>query len=622
MTNSARPGVRFPFALKLGLAICLLSTVLVGSSLLFFYESTRTIVMQQMQNRLRAVGQTGTFLFDQQAREKIVSLRARLLTASAPRDGASWPPEPGAFEPSLAPSEVVEFHDDPAFRNLVQLLRRIKSGSAPRATQMRELPQIFPEGNQPAINFAYLLVPIPESPDHQILMTVADSDYQTIDSNENNEIEPEEEGNPAGSLYWIPSPIFSRPFEDGMAHVAEDWYTDQWGTFMTAAVPIIDANDEVIAVMGLDLLVQSQANRLRELRRNSVAILAGGLLVSIVISMLLARYLANPVRKLMRGALRVKERDFSTQVEIRNQDELGVLAWAFNDMVDELSDYSSNLEDLVNQRTAELEEANDTIRRINQNLTVENLRLGAEVKVARKLQMMVLPSQRELNLVRGLEIVGYMDPADEVGGDYYDVLLTDGGYAKIGIGDVCGHGLESGVVMLMVQTAVRTALFCGVDQPERFYSVINRVIFRNLKRIQSDKSMTLSLLDYFADGRLVITGQHEEMILVRANGELQQLDTLELGVPIGLDEHVDEFVSSTEIRLKENDVVLLHTDGITEAENEHGEQFGMPRLLELARKVHRQSVGQIMRIIREELRAFIGSRQVLDDITLVVLKKR
>jgi serine phosphatase RsbU (regulator of sigma subunit) len=81
--------------------------------------------------------------------------------------------------------------------------------------------------------------------------------------------------------------------------------------------------------------------------------------------------------------------------------------------------------------------------------------MSAELAVSRKLQQMLLPKEHELNQIPGLEIAGFMEPATEVGGDYYDVLNHNGN-VKIGIGDVTGHGLESGVVMLMTQTATRT----------------------------------------------------------------------------------------------------------------------------------------------------------------------
>ncbi|MBE9040619.1 response regulator, partial [Oscillatoriales cyanobacterium LEGE 11467] len=90
-------------------------------------------------------------------------------------------------------------------------------------------------------------------------------------------------------------------------------------------------------------------------------------------------------------------------------------------------------------------------------LRAENIRLSTELEITRKLQQMLLPERGELDRIEGLDISGYMEPAEDVGGDYYDVLERDG-RVKIGIGDVTGHGLESGVLMIMVQTAVRTLL--------------------------------------------------------------------------------------------------------------------------------------------------------------------
>ncbi|HBB31884.1 MAG TPA: serine/threonine protein phosphatase, partial [Cyanobacteria bacterium UBA9273] len=74
------------------------------------------------------------------------------------------------------------------------------------------------------------------------------------------------------------------------------------------------------------------------------------------------------------------------------------------------------------------------------------------------------------------EIAGFMEPASEVGGDYYDVLYHNG-TVKIGIGDVTGHGLESGVLMLMVQTAVRTLLEVNETDSKKFLDVLNRTIY-------------------------------------------------------------------------------------------------------------------------------------------------
>src|SRR5690606_26143747 len=104
------------------------------------------------------------------------------------------------------------------------------------------------------------------------------------------------------------------------------------------------------------------------------------------------------------------------------------------------------------------------ISRLNEQLQDENLRLSAELDVARHLQMMVLPSKTEMKMVEELDIAGYSRPADEVGGDYYDILRS-GDAVYLGIGDVTGHGLPAGVIMLMAQTALLTLVQTGEQDP-------------------------------------------------------------------------------------------------------------------------------------------------------------
>lgn len=110
---------------------------------------------------------------------------------------------------------------------------------------------------------------------------------------------------------------------------------------------------------------------------------------------------------------------------------------------------------------------------------------------------MILPKEHEFDQIEGLEIAGFMEPADEMGGDYYDILRHNE-TVKIGIGDVTGHGLESGVLMIMVQTAVRTLLANNETDSCRFLNTINRVIYDNAKRMNSNKNLSLALLDYQA----------------------------------------------------------------------------------------------------------------------------
>lgn len=253
-------------------------------------------------------------------------------------------------------------------------------------------------------------------------------------------------------------------------------------------------------------------------------------------------------------------------------------------------------------------------------LKTENTRLGAELDVTRRLQKMLLPPQSELDTISGLDIAGFMEPAAEVGGDYYDVI-SHNGRVKIGIGDVTGHGLESGVLTIMTQTAIRTLLESDVTDFRQVLDFLNRTIYHNLQRLNSDKNLTLALLSYEA-GTLTLSGQHEEVIVVRTNGETEIIDTMELGFPIGLEENIADLIAEMEISLNSGDLVVLYTDGITEAENIQKKQYGLKRLSEIVKENREKEAGEIRQIIIDDVREFIGTQKVYDDITLVILKQK
>jgi serine phosphatase RsbU (regulator of sigma subunit) len=274
----------------------------------------------------------------------------------------------------------------------------------------------------------------------------------------------------------------------------------------------------------------------------------------------------------------------------------------------------------LKEKTLQLEQANEEITQLNEQLKSENLRMSAELDVAKQLQQMVLPKKAELEQIEGLDIACFMEPADEVAGDYYDVL-QENGWVKIGIGDVTGHGLESGVLMLMVQMGVQTLLTNEVTDPEKFLNVLNRAIYKNVQRIQTDKNLTLSLLDYH-DGTLQLTGQHEEILLVRQSGQVERIDTFDLGYSVGVVVDIANWVAQTKISLQPGDGIVLYTDGITEAQNTQEELYGLDRLCEVVSQNWRQTAKKVQQAVIEDVRQFIGKQKVFDDITLLVLKQK
>ncbi|KQT50257.1 hypothetical protein ASG47_19915 [Devosia sp. Leaf420] len=326
------------------------------------------------------------------------------------------------------------------------------------------------------------------------------------------------------------------------------------------------------------------------------------------------------LRALATTARRLQDKDYSVRVAIPGRDEVAAVGVAFNKMAEEISYHTENLEGLVAERTRDLEKANLAISKLNQRLESENFRLGAELDIARKIQMMVLPKEDELGTVERLEIAGYMSPADEVGGDYYDVLHA-GSRVKVGIGDVTGHGLESGVLMLMVQSVARGLQESGNSNPREFLEVLNRAIYKNIERTRTDKHLSLAFLDY-DDNRVTLSGQHEEVLVIRADGTSERVETMDLGFPVGLESEIGPFIDTLEIAFTTGDFIVLHTDGVTEAEGPDGSLFGFDRMLDSALRHRQGSAEQIKAGIIGDLMSFIGTQKVHDDITLVVMRHK
>ncbi|MEM7336592.1 MAG: HAMP domain-containing protein, partial [Chloroflexota bacterium] len=223
--------------------------------------------------------------------------------------------------------------------------------------------------------------------------------------------------------------------------------------------------------------------------------LVGFLVLATMISTRFSNNITSDLRTLVLAADKISDHNFDVEVDVQSQDELGQLGNAFGIMTQEIKDYTENLEAKVADRTYDLQKANDEIKSLNAMLRDENGRLSAELEVAQQLQQMVLPSDEETANVKDLDIAGYMKPADEVGGDYYDVLQV-GDSIYLGIGDVTGHGLSSGVVMLMAQTAYLTLSQTGETDLKKILAIMNQVLYQNIIRIQENKNLTLSLIQY------------------------------------------------------------------------------------------------------------------------------
>ncbi|MCV6637794.1 SpoIIE family protein phosphatase [Candidatus Albibeggiatoa sp. nov. NOAA] len=350
--------------------------------------------------------------------------------------------------------------------------------------------------------------------------------------------------------------------------------------------------------------------------------------LSSIIAIVITRSITSGISKLLIAMKCFAQGQYDTKLHIQGNDELSQMTTAFLEMTharklaeDRLNDLNANLELRICERTVELSQANEKIQQLNEQLKSENIRMSAELDVTRRLQQMILPQPEELKQIDQLDIASFMEPAKEIGGDYYDVLNHEG-HTTIGIGDVTGHGLESGMIMLMVQMSVRilTLIAKELETPKHMVSIINRALFDNVQRMRSDKNLTLTLADYY-NGTLYLTGQHEETLIVRKDSSIERIDTFDLGFMVGLQPDIQEYLNCITAKLDIGDGLVLYTDGITEAFSPSNELYGLERLCHVIREHWHQEVESIKNAVVSSVYQYMGKQQPFDDITLLVVKR-
>ena len=272
-------------------------------------------------------------------------------------------------------------------------------------------------------------------------------------------------------------------------------------------------------------------------------------------------------------------------------DEVGVLAHFFN-------------------------EVTKNIERISVDVA-EGRRMSKELSVGSDIQRKILP--KETPVVNGLSLFGNTRPASEVGGDSYDVISAAANNTFIYVGDVTGHGLPAGLIMVMVNTLLRTFSEMYTSGYDIMVNT-NRVL---KQRIEPRRFMTCVLLRWNAvEKKMYYTGAGHEHILIyhkRENVcEVKQTG----GIALGMVQDISKIIKEENIPLESGDFVILYTDGIIEAKNMQGEMFGLPRLKMTIEQYARTSTSEeLFANISKDFGIFVGDQIQEDDITLIIIQR-
>ncbi|MDY7031947.1 MAG: SpoIIE family protein phosphatase [Thermodesulfobacteriota bacterium] len=241
--------------------------------------------------------------------------------------------------------------------------------------------------------------------------------------------------------------------------------------------------------------------------------------------------------------------------------------------------------------------------------------LWSEMEIAKRIQTALLPDKRS---IRGFEIAAAMYPAKEVGGDYFDIIETPNGDKWVTMGDVSGHGVDSGLIMMMAQTSIASTVnnFPGC-KPSTVLESVNSIIRENISRLGSDHYMTI-LAIRLNESQMMVAGKHQDLLIYRT--ALNKTETIPTkGTWLGMVDDIGKYLEDTSVQIHDGDIILLFTDGITEAINKNGELYGQTRLEQTLNQYADLPVYKILDKMMREVNVF--QEKQMDDMTLVVIKK-
>ena len=241
--------------------------------------------------------------------------------------------------------------------------------------------------------------------------------------------------------------------------------------------------------------------------------------------------------------------------------------------------------------------------------------LWSEIELAKRIQTALLPDREK---IRGYEIAAAMLPAKEVGGDYYDIIETPKGDKWVTIGDVSGHGVDSGLIMMMAQTSISAMVGnCSECQPSEVLRRVNHVIKENIARLGSDHYMTMMAI-HLNESQMTVAGKHQDIIIYRS--ALNKTEVISTnGTWLGITDNIENYLTDVTEKIDDGDIILLFTDGITEAASKDGEMYGQERLEQSFNQYADLPVNRLRDKIVEDVKDF--QEEQFDDMTLVVIKK-
>lgn len=376
-------------------------------------------------------------------------------------------------------------------------------------------------------------------------------------------------------------------------------YSNESGAHTTAAIDVKNSDGKIIAM----LCVEKPMTRL-EAARNTYVLhvilwtLGAIILFIFVYTVILRRGVIKPIITVTDEAKHFAENNTPSEnlSVIKQKDEIGILARAVEKMETDIVEYTENL-------TA---------------ITAEKERVNTELSVATRIQANMLPSIFPAFPERKeFDIFATMNPAKEVGGDFYDFFMVDERHLAIVMADVSGKGVPAALFMVIGKTLIKDHTQSGKDLGEVFTEVNELLCESNSEGLFITAfEGVLDLVN--GDFRFVNAG-HEIPYICKKDGDFEPYKIRAGFVLAGME---GMRYKCGEIQLDIGDKIFQYTDGVTEATNVNNELYGMDRLTEILGENSDLPPAELLPKIKEDIDKFVGEAPQFDDITMLCLEYR
>ena len=250
------------------------------------------------------------------------------------------------------------------------------------------------------------------------------------------------------------------------------------------------------------------------------------------------------------------------------------------------------------------------------DVTAERQRISTELNLAKTIQASAIPSVFPAFPDRtDFDIYGSMDPAKEVGGDFYNFRLIDDDHLMMVIGDVSGKGIPAALFMMVTNILISDRTTMGYT-PGEIMTIVNSNLCEHNKA-EMFVTIWLGILD-LSTGKLISTNAgHEDVAICRKDGKFELMKTKH-----GLVSGVMEGVKYKDIEdvLRPGDKLFVYTDGVPEATNANEELFGLERMTEALNEVKDRNPQGILEGVHRRINTFVGDAPQFDDLTMLCIE--